>query len=38
MGRHNSDFESWLFDLYIDVDLENPQRYAVYVSRDDRRD
>ena len=26
MGRHNSDFESWLFDLYIDVDLKNPQR------------
>jgi len=33
MGRHNSDFESGLFEMSIDVDLQFPARYAVYLSQ-----
>ncbi len=33
MGRTNSDFEGALFNLYIDVDLKDPKKYAVYVSQ-----
>src|SRR4249919_1200970 len=33
MGRGNYDFESSLFGIYMDVDLKDPKRYAVYVSQ-----
>ncbi|MEO8742249.1 MAG: M13 family metallopeptidase N-terminal domain-containing protein, partial [Lysobacteraceae bacterium] len=33
MGRDDSDFEGTLFNLYFDVDLKNPKRYAVYISQ-----
>jgi putative endopeptidase len=33
MGRNNSDFEGTLFNLFIDVDLKNPKRYAVYIGQ-----
>ena len=32
-GRNTTDFEGTLFDLYIDADLKDPNRYAVYVSQ-----
>ena len=33
MGRTNFDFESSLFATFIDVDLKDPSRYAVYLSQ-----
>ena len=33
MGRNNSDFEGTLFNLWIDVDLKNPNRYAVLINQ-----
>jgi putative endopeptidase len=33
MGRGNYDFEGSLFGLYMDVDLKDPKRYAVYMSQ-----
>lgn len=33
MGRNNSDFEATLFNFGIDVDLKDPQHYAVYIGQ-----
>jgi putative endopeptidase len=33
MGRSNVDFESTLFAEYVDVDLKDPTRYAVYLTQ-----
>jgi putative endopeptidase len=33
MGRQNSDFEGGIFGIFIDVDLKDPSRYAVYLSQ-----
>ena len=33
MGRTNKDFEGTLFTINIDVDLKDPNRYAVYLSQ-----
>ena len=33
MGRSNVDFESALFATFIDVDLKDPTRYALYLSQ-----
>ena len=33
MGRDNLDFEGSLFNIFIDVDLKDPKRYAVYISQ-----
>ncbi len=33
MGRNNSDFEGTLFNFGIDVDLKDPQHYAVYLGQ-----
>jgi putative endopeptidase len=33
MGRSNSDFEGSLFNVGIDVDLKDPNHYAVYVGQ-----
>src|SRR3954466_14917649 len=33
MGRTNTDFERALFDLYTDIDLKDPSRYAVYATQ-----
>ncbi|MBV9569663.1 MAG: peptidase M13 [Alphaproteobacteria bacterium] len=33
MGRNLSDFNGTLFNLFIDVDLKDPTRYAVYLSQ-----
>ena len=33
MGRNNLDFEGTLFNLFIDVDLKDPKRYAVYIGQ-----
>ena len=33
MGRNNAGFEGALFGLFIDIDLKDPSRYAVYVSQ-----
>jgi putative endopeptidase len=33
MGRTNTDFESSLFNVGIDVDLKNPKRYALYIGQ-----
>jgi putative endopeptidase len=33
MGRNNSDFEGTLFNLFIDVDLKDPKKYAVYIGQ-----
>jgi putative endopeptidase len=33
MGRVNSDFDSSLFNVFIDADLFDPKHYAVYVSQ-----
>ena len=33
MGRDNLDFEGSLFNIFIDVDLKDPKRYAVYLSQ-----
>jgi len=33
MGRTNADFEGSLFNLFIDVDLKDPRKYALYVSQ-----
>jgi len=33
MGRTNSDFEGSLFNLFIDVDLKDPKKYALYLSQ-----
>ena len=33
MGRGNADLEGSLFNFFIDVDLKDPKRYAVYVSQ-----
>ena len=33
MGRNNADFEGALFGLYIDIDLKDPTKYAVYASQ-----
>src|SRR5690242_7239848 len=31
MGRNQTDFEGTLFNFFIDVDLKDPKRYALYV-------
>lgn len=33
MGRNNSDFEGALFGVSIDVDLKDPNHYAVYLNQ-----
>ncbi len=33
MGRHNADLEGTLFGAFIDVDLKDPSKYAVYLSQ-----
>jgi putative endopeptidase len=33
MGRANVDFESSLFDVYVQADLRDPGRYAVYLTQ-----
>ena len=33
MGRDDGDFDGTLFNLYFDVDLKDPKRYAVYISQ-----
>jgi putative endopeptidase len=33
MGRNNSDFEASLYNFGIDVDLKDPNKYAVYLSQ-----
>ena len=33
MGRNQTDFEGTLFNFFIDVDLKDPKRYAVYVGQ-----
>jgi putative endopeptidase len=33
MGRTNADFEGSLFNLFIDVDLKDPKKYALYLSQ-----
>ncbi|MBV8798462.1 MAG: peptidase M13 [Alphaproteobacteria bacterium] len=33
MGRNQSDFNGTLFNFFIDADLKDPARYAVYVSQ-----
>ena len=33
MGRNNADLEASLFNFFIDVDLKDPNHYAVYVSQ-----
>lgn len=33
MGRNNTDFESTLFNVYIDIDLKDPKQYAVILSQ-----
>lgn len=33
MGRHNTDFEGTLFGLYIDIDVKDPAKYAVYAGQ-----
>jgi putative endopeptidase len=33
MGRNNFDFEPSLFAIFIDVDLKDPSRYAIYLSQ-----
>jgi putative endopeptidase len=33
MGRNNSDFEGTLFNFNVDVDLKDPNRYAVYIGQ-----
>jgi len=33
MGRTNADFEGSLFNLFIDVDLKDPKKYALYVNQ-----
>ena len=33
MGRASSDLESSLFNVYVDVDLKDPNRYAVYITQ-----
>ncbi|MFL6690958.1 MAG: M13 family metallopeptidase [Alphaproteobacteria bacterium] len=33
MGRNQSDFNGTLFNFFIDVDLKDPTRYAVYLSQ-----
>lgn len=33
MGRANTDFEASLFNIYIDIDLKDPKRYAVILTQ-----
>jgi putative endopeptidase len=33
MGRSNADFEATLFNVSIDIDLKDPNRYAVYLNQ-----
>ncbi len=33
MGKTNADFEDGLFGFYIDVDLKDPKKYAVYLGQ-----
>jgi putative endopeptidase len=33
MGRADADLEASLFNIFIDIDLKDPSRYAVYVSQ-----
>ena len=33
MGRHNADLEGTIFGAFIDVDLKDPNKYAVYLSQ-----
>jgi putative endopeptidase len=33
MGRTNADFESSIFNPFIDTDLKDPKRYAVYLTQ-----
>jgi putative endopeptidase len=33
MGRQNADFHGGIFGVFIDVDLKDPKRYAVYLGQ-----
>ncbi len=33
MGRTNADFEGSLFNTFIDIDLKDPKKYALYLSQ-----
>jgi putative endopeptidase len=33
MGRQNLDFHGGIFGVFIDVDIKNPKRYAVYLGQ-----
>jgi putative endopeptidase len=33
MGRTNSDLEGSLFNIFIDVDLKDPKKYALYIGQ-----
>ncbi|HEX2593445.1 MAG TPA: M13 family metallopeptidase N-terminal domain-containing protein, partial [Rhizomicrobium sp.] len=33
MGRSNVDFEATLYGIYLDIDLKDPSKYAVYLSQ-----
>ena len=33
MGRQNADFHGGIFGLFIDVDVKDPKRYAVYLGQ-----
>jgi len=33
MGRQNADFHGGIFGIFIDVDLKDPKRYAVYLGQ-----
>jgi putative endopeptidase len=33
MGRQNADFHGGIFGVFIDVDVKDPQRYAVYLGQ-----
>ena len=34
MGRHQSNYEGSLFGILVDVDLQDPARYSVYLAQD----
>ena len=33
MGRQNSDFHGGIFGLFVDVDIKDPKKYAVYLGQ-----
>jgi putative endopeptidase len=33
MGRQNSDFHGGIFGVFVDVDLKEPKKYAVYIGQ-----